>query len=285
MVAAYPFKKDGREIIVYQNRVDYDFFKTMGIEVVQGRTFSPELATDIDGVVVNEKLIKELEIEDPIGKPLKGYSMSLTIIGVVRDYITEDFRHNILPALHHNKPTWRIRDILVRVSPQNISETILLLESTWKDIQPNKPFIYSFLDETMEAMYNEEKRWGAIVGYSSALAIIIACMGIFGLTSITVNRRTKEIGIRKVLGASIPQIINILTKEFFWLVGIANIISWPLAYIAMKMLLNNYYYRISLGAQYFLLAGVLSFSIAVLTTAFLAVRAAMANPVDSLRYE
>jgi len=137
----------------------------------------------------------------------------------------------------------------------------------------------------MEAMYNEEKRWGAIVGYSSALAVIIACMGIFGLTSITVNRRTKEIGIRKVLGASIPQIINILIKEFIWLVGIANIISWPLAYFAMKMLLDNYYYRISLGAQYFLLAGVMSFSISVLTTAFLAVRAAVANPVDSLRYE
>ncbi|MCK4962594.1 MAG: ABC transporter permease, partial [Anaerolineales bacterium] len=285
MVATYPFKKDGREIDVYQNRVDYDFFKTMGIEVVQGRTFSPEFATDTEGVVVNEKLVKELEIEDPIGKPLKGFYIPLTIIGVVRDYITEDFRHSILPALNHIKPTWRIRDILVRISPQNISETLTLLESTWKDIQPNKPFLYSFLDEAMEAMYNEEKRWGAIVGYSSALAVIIACMGIFGLTSITVNRRTKEIGIRKVLGASIPQIINILIKEFIWLVGIANIISWPLAYFAMKMLLDNYYYRISLGAQYFLLAGVLSFSISVLTTALLAVRAAVANPVDSLRYE
>jgi putative ABC transport system permease protein len=104
MVAAYPFKKDGREIIVYQNRVDYDFFKTMGIKVVQGRTFSPEFATDIDGVVVNEKLIKELEIEDPIGKPLKGYSFPLTIIGVVRDYITEDFRHNIRPFITTSPP-------------------------------------------------------------------------------------------------------------------------------------------------------------------------------------
>jgi putative ABC transport system permease protein len=137
----------------------------------------------------------------------------------------------------------------------------------------------------MEAMYNEEKRWGAIVGYSSALAVIIACMGIFGLTSITINRRTKEIGIRKILGASIPQIIDILIREFIWLVGIANILSWPLAYFAMKMLLDNYYYRIPLGLQYFLLAGVLSFIIAALTTIFLAVRAALANPVDSLRYE
>jgi len=257
----------------------------MGIEVVQGRTFSPEFATDTEGVVVNERLLKELGIEDPLGKPLKGYYMPLTIIGVVKDYVFEDFRNSILPALHHNKPTWGIKQILVRISPENISGTLSLLEKTWKDIQPNKPFLYSFLDDMMEAMYNEEKRWGAIVGYSSALAVIIACMGIFGLTSIAVNRRTKEIGIRKVLGASIPQIIDILTRELIWLVGIANIISWPLAYFAMKMLLDNYYYRINLGLQYFILAGVLSLLIAVLTTIFLATRAAVANPVESLRYE
>jgi putative ABC transport system permease protein len=284
-VGVYPFKKNGQEVEVYQNRVDYDFFKTMGIEVIQGRTFSPEFATDTEGVVVNERLLKELGIEDPLGKPLKGYYMPLTIIGVVKDYIFEDFRNSILPALHHNKPTWGIKQILVRIPPQNISRTLSLLEKTWKDIQPDKPFLYSFLDDTMEAMYNEEKRWGAIVGYSSALAVIIACMGIFGLTSISVNRRTKEIGIRKVLGASVPQIINILTREFIWLVGIANIISWPLAYFAMKTLLDNYYYRISLGPQYFILAGVLSLLIAMLTTIFLAARAAVANPVESLHYE
>ncbi len=284
-VGVYPFKKDGREVNVYQNRVDYDFFKTMGIEVAQGRAFSPEFATDTEGVVVNERLLQELGIEDPLGKPLKGYYMPLTIIGVVKDYIFEDFRNSILPALHHNKPTWGIKQILVRISPENISGTLSLLEKTWKDIQPNKPFLYSFLDDTMEAMYNEEKRWGAIVGYSSALAVIIACMGIFGLTSIAVNRRTKEIGIRKVLGASVPQIIDILTREFIWLVGIANIISWPLAYFAMKTLLDNYYYRISLGPQYFILAGALSLMIAVLTTIFLAVKAAVSNPVESLRYE
>jgi putative ABC transport system permease protein len=284
-VGTYPFEKDGREVEVYQNRVDYDFFKTMDIEVLQGRTFSPEFGTDTEGVVVNEKLLKELGINDPLGKPLEGYYIPLTIIGVVRDYVFEDFRHSILPALHHIKPTWEISQMLVRISPENISGTLSLLERTWKDIQPNKPFLYSFLDETMEAMYNEEKRWGAIVGYSSALAVIIACMGIFGLTSIAVNRRTKEIGIRKVLGASVHQIIDILIMEFLWLVGIANIISWPLAYFAMKTLLDNYYYRIPLGLQYFLLAGVLSLLIAMVTTLFLAVRAAVANPADSLRYE
>ncbi len=284
-VGVYPFKKDGREVDVYQNRVDYDFFKTMGIEVVQGRAFSPQFATDADAVVVNEKLLEELEIEDPIGRPLKGYYIPLTIIGVVRDYIIEDFRHGIIPALHHIKPDWGINQMLVRISSQDIPGTLSLLEKTWRDIQPNKPFLYTFLDEMMEATYNEEKKWGAVVGYSSGLAVVIACMGVFGLTSIAVSRRTKEIGIRKVLGASVPQIIHILTKEFIWLVALANILGWPMAYLAMRVLLNNYYYRISLGIQYFLLAGVLSLSVALLTTAFLAVRAAVVNPVVSLRYE
>lgn len=159
------------------------------------------------------------------------------------------------------------------------------MEKTWKDIQPNKPFLYGFLDEAMEGLYNEEKRWRAIVGYSSALAILIACMGIFGLTSIAVDRRTKEIGIRKVLGASEQQIVYMVIKEFIMLVGIANIIGWPLAYYAMRILLDNYYYRISLGPQYFFLAGIISFIIAGLTTIFLATKAAIANPVESLRYE
>jgi putative ABC transport system permease protein len=285
VVATYPFQKDGREIDVYQNRVDYDYFKTMGIEVSQGRTFSLEFPTDVDSVVVNEKLLEELEIEDPIGKPLLGYSRPLKIIGVVKDYINQDFRESILPAMLIISPDWGIRSILVRFTPGSISETLSTLERTWKDIQPNKPFLYSFLDESFQELYDEERRWGTIVTYSSVLAILIACMGIFGLTSITVNRKTKEIGIRKVLGANVPQIVHTLTKEFIFLIGIANIIGWPVAYLAMRALLDNYYHRISLGAQYFLLASIISFSVALFTTAFLAVRAAVANPVESLRNE
>ena len=284
-VAAYPFKKDGREIIVYQNRVDYNYFKTMEIDVILGRTFSPEYPTDVGGVVVNERLLKELEITDPIGKPLEGYSHPLTIIGVVKDYINQDFRLDILPALHIIRPDWGIRSIIVRISPRNLSGTLTILEKNWNDIQPNKPFLYSFLDETFQELYDEERRWGAIVTSSSVLAILIACMGIFGLTSITVNRRTKEIGIRKVLGANVPQIIHTITKEFILLVGLANIIGWPVAYFTMRALLDNYHFRVSLGVQYFLLSGVLSLSIALITTAFLAIRAAMANPVDTLRHE
>lgn len=284
-VAVYPFNKNGREIEVYQNRVDYDYFKTMEIEVTMGRTFSPEYPTDVEGVVVNEKLLKELEITDPIGKPLEGYFVPLTIIGVVKDYINQDFRLDILPALHIIRPAWGIRNLIVRITPRNLSETLAMLKRNWNEIQPNKPFLYSFLDESFQELYDEEKRWGAIVTSSSVLAVLIACMGIFGLTSITVNRRTKEIGIRKVLGANVPQIIHSITKEFIILVGLANIIGWPVAYFTMRALLDNYYFRISLGVQYFLLAGIITVSIALMTTAFLALRAAMANPVDTLRCE
>jgi len=284
-VAVYPFNKEGREIFVYQNRVDYDYFKTMEIPVTMGRTFSPEYPTDVEGVVVNKKLLQEFEITNPIGKPLEGYSSPLTIIGVVKDYINQDFRQNILPAIHIIRPSWKIRNIIVRITPQNLSETLSMLEKNWNEIQPNKPFLYSFLDESFQELYDEERRWGAIVTFSSVLAVLIACMGIFGLTSITVNRRTKEIGIRKILGANVPQIIITIIKEFIFLVGLANIIGWPVAYFTMRALLNNYYFRVSLGIQYFLLAGFLTVSIALMTTAFLALRAAMANPVDTLRYE
>ncbi len=284
-VAVYPFKKEGREIEVYQNRVDYDYFRTMEIDVTMGRTFSPEYPTDVEGVVVNEMFLKEFKISDPIGKPLEGYSVPLTIIGVVKDYINQDFRLKILPAIHFIRPTWRIRNMIVRINPQELPKTLAMLEKNWKEIQPDKPFIYSFLDETFQGLYDEERRWGAIVTSSSVLAILIACMGIFGLTSITVNRRTKEIGIRKVLGANVPQIIHTITKEFIILVGLANIIGWPVAFFTMRALLDNYHFRVSLGAQYFLLAGVLSISIALITTAFLALRAALANPVDTLRCE
>ncbi len=284
-VGIYPFQKDGREINVYQNRVDYDYFETMGIGFLAGRDFSPEFPSDVDGVVVNEKLVKELEIEDPIGKPLEGYSSPLTIIGVVDDYINQDFRQPVLPAMHVMKPGWGIRYVIVRVSSRNIQDSLSLLQRTWKDIQPDKPFLYSFLDESFRDIYDEELRWGMIVRYSTVLAVIIACMGIFGLTSITVNRRTKEIGIRKVLGANVPQIINTLTREFLFLVAVANIVAWPIAYFAMRTLLDNYHHRIGLGMQYFLLAGLVSFAAAITTTVYLALRAAVANPVDSLRYE
>ena len=175
--------------------------------------------------------------------------------------------------------------MIVRVSPQNLSGTLKIMEKNWNEIQPNKPFIYSFLDEEFKELYDEERRWGAIVTSSSVLAILIASMGIFGLTSITVNRRTKEIGIRKVLGANVPQIIHTITKEFIILVGLANIIGWPIAFFAMRALLDNYHFRVSLGMQYFFLAGIISVSIALLTSAFLALRAALSNPVDTLRCE
>ena len=167
----------------------------------------------------------------------------------------------------------------------DISASLSLLGRTWEEIQPDKPFLYSFLDEDLKALYNDEQRWGVIVGYATALAVFIACLGILGLTSIAVSKRTKEIGVRKVLGAGEFRIIRMIIREFLQLVGIANLLAWPFAYFLLREFLNNYYYRIPIGPQYFFLAGFLSVLVAGLTSTTLASRAAAANPAVTLRYE
>ncbi len=159
------------------------------------------------------------------------------------------------------------------------------MEKAWEEVRPGENFNYSFLSDAQGSLYQNESLWSEIVQYTSLLAIVIACMGIFGLTAITVNNRVKEIGIRKVLGAKITQVINIIIKDFIILVAIANIIAWPVVFYIMHKVLENYPYRIGISIFYFLFSGLASLLIAVLTVLWLAVKAATANPVDSLRYE
>ena len=160
-----------------------------------------------------------------------------------------------------------------------------MLEKTWKEIQPNKPFLFSFVDEEIKAAYNRQKRWNAIVRYFSFLAVLITCMGIFALTSLTISRRVKEIGIRKVLGAGIIQIVNIVYKEFILLIIIANVIVWPVAYYVMHRWLQGFAYRITMRPELFFLAGFLTLIVSLATVSYLALKAALANPVESLRTE
>jgi len=160
-----------------------------------------------------------------------------------------------------------------------------LLRETCSQVAPDLPFAYSFLDEDVERQYREDERWGKVVRYSALFAIAISCLGAFGLTSLAVARRTKEIGIRKVLGASVPSIVLLLSKEFTYLVLAANLIAWPVAYFAMRRWLENFAYRIELGVGVFVLGGVLALLIAWVTVSVQAIRAARANPVEALRYE
>ncbi len=283
-------EKDGKEFDFLDNTIDFDFMGTLGLKIIQGRDFSREYASDRDGVIVNQRFVEKLGLKSPvgetIGEPSRGFPYNLMIIGVVEDFNFVSLHNEINPAIFHIQPgNWGYHYLLARISTGNIPETLKHLESSWKEIQPEKPFVYKFLSDVLEDHYKTEKRWKGIIQISSILALGIACMGMFGLTSITINQRVKEIGIRKVLGAKILQIINLVVKDFVVLVGIANVIAWPIAYYAMHKWLQNFAYRINIEIWIFILSGIFSLLIALLTVSYQSIKAATANPVDSLRYE
>jgi len=291
--SAFPLEIDGRRTRVFQFHVDPDYLKTIGIALEDGRDFSFDRSSDTTSVIINRKLVNDLKMDSPIGKligdfvddPLTGYPFNLRIIGVVNDFHFLSLQNEIGPTIIHMVPGWSMRTMIARISTDNISDALTVLGNTWDEIQPDKPFSYTFLDEDVASMYTDERRWSTIIRYSSIFAVVISCMGVFGLTSIAISRRVKEIGIRKVLGAGVFQLVSLVTREFVVLVLAANVIAWPLAYYAMNSLLSDYYYRIGIGIQYFLAAGLLTVGIAVCTILYLAVKAALSNPIEALRYE
>jgi putative ABC transport system permease protein len=283
-----------RKIYYRFNRVDPHFLSTMKLKLAQGKDFSSNLAADRDAIIVNQRFIEELGSDYQIGSTLenvsKGFPYNFRIIGVIEDCHFESLRNEIDPLLLYvgegeSPRRNRFSRIIVRVETGQIKETVDFLEKAWKKIQPDKPFIYLFQDDALKNLYNREKRWSAIVRHASVFSILLACLGIFGLTAMTLSRREKEIGIRKVLGAKVEQIIYLATKEFVLLISIANVIAWPIVFIVMKKILQNYPYRIPIGIHYFILTGAASLLVAMLTILYLSVKSALRNPADSLRYE
>ncbi|KAB2847021.1 MAG: FtsX-like permease family protein [Melioribacteraceae bacterium] len=260
-----PFYYKQKQIMTRRINADYNFLETMKINLLQGRNFTKELSTDSSSVIINETCLKEIGLENPIGEEIKLFdSIPLKIIGVVKDFNFDPLREKVMPAIIYTRPDLDIDFALIKVSPQNINSTIKFLQTSWNEINPDKPFLFSFMNDDLRKFYEEDKKWQAIISYSSAFALIIACMGIFGLTAITITKKIKEIGIRKILGASVLSIINIILKEFALLIVIANLIAFPAAYYAMSKLLQQYYYRISVEPAYFISAGIISFSLAVI---------------------
>jgi len=283
-----------RKINYRYNRVDPDFLSTMKFKLIQGRNFSSNIAPDRDALIANQKFTEMLGSDFEMGKPLgdisKGFPYDRRIIGVIEDCHFESLRNEIEPLILYvgegRAPRRnRFSRIIVRVETGQLKDTMSFLENAWEKIQPDKPFITYFQDDALKSLYNQEKRWSAIIQYASVVSILLACLGIFGLTSITLSRRIKEIGIRKVLGASVGQIVYLATKEFIFLISIANVIAWPVVFFIMKRVLQNYSYRIDIAVHYFILAWAASVFIAVLTIFYLSLKAAMQNPVESLRYE
>jgi putative ABC transport system permease protein len=270
--------------------IDYEYVQTLGLEIKQGRNFSEAFSTDASSsIIINEKAAKSFNLADPVGYEIilpsrTGEIRLLKVIGVVKDFHIESLHNNIEPILLYINPN-RFYTIALRIQPTNTQQTIQYLESVWKKLIPGQSFNYTFLDDTYNMLYNSEEKAGQMVTIFSFLAIYIACMGLFGLAAFTAEQRTKEIGVRKVLGASVSNIVQLLSKEFVKWVILANIIAWPLAWFVLNKWLENFAYRIDVSWWVFFLSGAIALFIALFTVSTQAIKAAIANPVDALKYE
>ena len=284
----WKFGEQGGRCGLFQ--VDYGFVETLGLKLLAGRDFSPEFVTDTDeAVIVNQTLARRMGVEDPVGRELVeasdwGPEKRLRIIGVVNDFHYASMHQEIGSVMLRMGDPMQVQ-ALVRLDAGNIPAALEVAKKAWEKAVPDREFRYDFLDDRFAGMYRQEERWGWIVRAAAGFALLIACLGLFGLVALITGQRTKEIGIRRVLGASARQIVGLLTREFTGLVVVANLVAWPVAYFAMGRWLEGFAYRIELGLELFLLGGMLALGIAWLTVSWQAVRAALANPVEALRYE
>jgi putative ABC transport system permease protein len=265
--------------------VNHDYLDFFGMSMAQGRFFSKDMSTDEDNAcVVNETAVKAMGMDSPIGKKLAVYGDTATIVGVIKDFNLRPLQYKIEPIVMRMTPEY-CSFFALRIKPDNIPATLHFLENKWKGYRPGYPFEYSFLDERLNRSYRSEQRAGTILEYFTVLAIFISCLGLLGLSSYMAEQRTKEIGVRKVLGASVTNIVGLMSRDFIILVCIANVIAWPLAYYAVNKWLQGFAYHIDIRWTVFALAAFLTIIIAFATMSFQTIRAAIANPVDSLRYE
>lgn len=280
---------------IYINLVDNNFLQTLGVKLVAGRLFSSEFAADtLTSFVINEEAVKEYgfkSAQDAVGKWLAadwdGEQNRFNIVGVVKDFHFKDLHEAIEPFAFrfYNNADVGFNYMIAHSGGSNIKQSLSTLEKAWKKINPNEPFEYSFLDQDFQKNYIAESRQANLIDYFTIVAIIISCLGLFGLATFTAEQRTKEIGIRKVLGASIASVITLLSKDFLKLVFIAVVIASPVAWYAMNKWLQNFAYQTSIGWEVFALTTVISIVIAFAAISFQAIKAAVSNPVKSLRTE
>lgn len=284
---------DGGNTFVVSNwTIDYDYIETLGMEIGMGRNFSRDFPSDSSGIIINEAAASLFGIPDPIGQTISTYDgddednlavKPYKIIGVVKDFHYASLRENISPLVLYIGGSRGF--ISFKVGGESIDNTVAQLETLWQEFAPGQPFAYSFLDQRFDAIYANEQQVGKIFSVFAFLAIFIACLGMFGLASFTADQRTKEIGIRKVLGASISGIVGLLSKEFVKLVVISFSLAAPAAYYLMNIWLQDFAFRTELSLMTFVLSGILALSIALLTMSYQSIKAARANPVKSLKDE
>ncbi len=271
------------------NWADYDYLETYKIRLVAGRNFSRDFETDKEGAfILNEAAVKSLgwnSPEDAIGKTWNlGNRRKGNVIGVTKDYHFNSLHQKISPLVIHLDPNYFVY-LSLRFTTGSVSETLSFIEETWKELVPDEPFSYFFLNEDFNRQYRAEEQVQVIVSLFTIMGLVIACLGLFGLTSFSVEQRKKEIGIRKVLGSANHKIVFLLVKDFLILVLTANVVAIPVGWLSMNKWLQNFAFRIDLTVWPFLLAGLVALAIALLTVSFQTIKASIANPVDSLRYE
>ena len=274
---------------VNQYRAHYDYVETMGIDILQGRSFSREYATDTAAVLVNESMVARMQWDDPIGKELSfmgdedNPGPTYSVIGVFKDYHQQSLYNSIEPlAVLFGDPSFWLS---IKVSPERVTETLAYIEDTWTEVNTGKPFSYEFLDEEFMSQYETDQKRGKIFTMFSAFTVIIACLGLLGLAAYTTEQRAKEIGIRKVIGATVPNIVGLIYKDFFILIALAMLVAFPLAYWFMNDWLQTFAYQTDIKWLTFVASALLTLVVTLGAISFHTLRAATANPVKSLRSE
>lgn len=280
------FDYKGRGVTTNALTVDYDYAKTLDIELVKGRMFDRDFKTDSLSLVINEAMAKQLGEEDPLSVRIPmDDSVTYSVIGVVKDYNFQEVSNEVQPLTLFMNKDWELYYAYVKISPTNIAGSFDAIKDAWEKVEPRAEFLGSFLDENVDRTFKREKTLATIITSGSILGILLSCIGLFAISMLVVAQRTKEIGVRKVIGASVSSVALLLTKDFLKLVGIAFIIATPVSWYILNEWLQNYAFRVTLSPLFFVGAGLLATLIAFITISSRTVKAASANPVKSLRTE
>ena len=285
-------KDPNKEFFSEIDEVDYNFINTLNLKIVKGRNFSEKYPTDLSSAfIINEKAAKDMELKTPVGTHLKAGDKDGYIIGVVKDANFKSLKEPIQPIIFHltNNYSDDVMNlfgvIYISIKPGNISNTLKTIKNTWENFNPGYPFEYYFLDDTYNNLYQSEEKLADIFGVFTSQALFVTILGLFGLALFMTEQRTKEIGIRKVLGASVLNILSLLSGSFTkWLI-IANFIAWPAAWYVMSKWIQSYAYHIDISFLTFILAGLVTLFVTLITVGLTTMKAVIANPVESLRNE
>jgi predicted permease len=281
---SWPGKQEGDEVFFNFIAADHDIIKTMGIEMKEGRAFSRAFTTDTAAFIINEEAAKRMNLKDPVGKTIELYSGKGTIVGVCKDFHFESLHNPVGPLIFECRPDWTWL-YFVKMDGKNVQQTIKGLETTYASLAPGFTFDYNFQDKEYERLYRSEEKIGTLVNWFAFFAIFISCLGLLGLTLFTIERKTKEIGIRKVLGAPVFSIVSLISKQFLLLVSLAIVISVAPAWYFMNKWLQQYAYRYEMNIGLIIVAGLSVMAITAFTISLLAIKASLINPVKSLRSE